>query len=252
MSRRLDGRPEVRSAGLSALALTTASSGAAMARVGAEHMASAIRDSAPAAAAVSLTTGALALAGAAILAWYTLSAAVALVASLARSLGGVWWAGETLLRRAGAPLLRGVLGAGAALSVGLGSACSPAPASAHSPSDEAMPVGVVAADAALPLDLGYHADEDHPGAESGLHTVASGPVPASEDAADRPTARDHTVHPGDTLWSIAQAHLPPGAATAEIASAWPVWHELNRDVIGPDPDLILPGQVLANPDEESA
>jgi len=30
----------------------------------------------------------------------------------------------------------------------------------------------------------------------------------------------------------------------QIAGGWPALYELNRSVIGPDPNLILPGQVL--------
>jgi nucleoid-associated protein YgaU len=39
------------------------------------------------------------------------------------------------------------------------------------------------------------------------------------------------------------------------ALSWPLLHEANRDVIGEDPDLLLPGQVLTVPaglDEEAA
>ena len=38
------------------------------------------------------------------------------------------------------------------------------------------------------------------------------------------------------------------ASDAEIAAAWPAWHATNRDVVGPDPDLLLPGQVLHEPE----
>ena len=34
----------------------------------------------------------------------------------------------------------------------------------------------------------------------------------------------------------------------EIAQAWPAWFDANRAVIGEDPDLILPGQVLRAPE----
>lgn len=57
-----------------------------------------------------------------------------------------------------------------------------------------------------------------------------------------------TVRPGDSLWRIAARHLPAGASDAEIAAAWPLWYEANRTVIGSDPGLIHPGQVLAPPD----
>jgi LysM domain-containing protein len=55
------------------------------------------------------------------------------------------------------------------------------------------------------------------------------------------------VQRGDTLWSIAARHLGPGASDAEIAKAWPTWFAENRDVVGDDPDVILPGQVLRAP-----
>ena len=53
---------------------------------------------------------------------------------------------------------------------------------------------------------------------------------------------------GDTLWSIAARHLGPDASDAEIAHAWPAWFEANRGVVGDDPDLLRPGQVLRAPE----
>jgi nucleoid-associated protein YgaU len=55
------------------------------------------------------------------------------------------------------------------------------------------------------------------------------------------------VRPGDTLWEIAGAALPGTASAADIAKAWPRWWRLNRSVVGADPGLILPGQVLRVP-----
>jgi nucleoid-associated protein YgaU len=55
------------------------------------------------------------------------------------------------------------------------------------------------------------------------------------------------VHPGDSLWSLAAHELGPDASAAEIAARWPEWYAANRQVIGSDPDLILPGQVLRIP-----
>ena len=71
--------------------------------------------------------------------------------------------------------------------------------------------------------------------------------PAGPPATEAGNPRTVTVEPGDSLWRIAAAHLPPGAPSAEIAAAWPRWYEHNRDVIGPDPDLIHPGHQLAVP-----
>lgn len=62
--------------------------------------------------------------------------------------------------------------------------------------------------------------------------------------------RDVVVHRGDSLWSIAARHLGSDPTDAEVARAWPQWFEANRDRIGDDPDLILPGQVLRVPHHE--
>lgn len=56
------------------------------------------------------------------------------------------------------------------------------------------------------------------------------------------------VRRGDSLWSIVSAQLGPGATDAEIAMEWPRWHEANRAVIGTDPDVLRPGQILTAPD----
>jgi hypothetical protein len=59
---------------------------------------------------------------------------------------------------------------------------------------------------------------------------------------------DHiVVRRGDTLWDIAARALGPDASAADIAASWPRWHAANRSTIGPDPDLILPGQLLRPP-----
>ena len=55
------------------------------------------------------------------------------------------------------------------------------------------------------------------------------------------------VRRGDSLWDIAARHLGADASAAEIATEWPRWHAANAAVIGPDPDLLLPGQRLLPP-----
>lgn len=55
-----------------------------------------------------------------------------------------------------------------------------------------------------------------------------------------------TVKQGNTLWSIAAATLKTNRAD-RIAGYWPLIYRANRPVIGSDPDLIMPGQVLALP-----
>lgn len=52
---------------------------------------------------------------------------------------------------------------------------------------------------------------------------------------------------GDTLWSIAARHLGPAARAADIDAEWHRWLAANREVIGDDANLILPGQLLRPP-----
>ncbi|MFI5729337.1 LysM peptidoglycan-binding domain-containing protein [Kribbella sp. NPDC051587] len=56
-----------------------------------------------------------------------------------------------------------------------------------------------------------------------------------------------TVKAGDTLWDLAARELGPHATNEQIAERWPHWYAANRQVIGTDPNLILPGQVLRAP-----
>ena len=43
------------------------------------------------------------------------------------------------------------------------------------------------------------------------------------------------------------SHFPAGRTDADVARAWPRWFASNRAVIGPDPSLIHPGEVLSRP-----
>jgi nucleoid-associated protein YgaU len=66
----------------------------------------------------------------------------------------------------------------------------------------------------------------------------------------RPAASAHdlvTVRRGDSLWAIAARHLGPGASDAQVAHEWPRWYAANRDVVGADPDLLVPGLQLRPP-----
>lgn len=68
------------------------------------------------------------------------------------------------------------------------------------------------------------------------------------DAAVRRDADEYVVvRRGDSLWDIAARHLGPGATAGQIAHEWPRWFAANRLAIGPDPDLLLPGQLLVPP-----
>lgn len=79
-------------------------------------------------------------------------------------------------------------------------------------------------------------------------TPAHRPAPHEQPAPARPSPpRTVVVRAGDSLWSIAAEHLPSSAGRDRIAQAWPRWYRANRTVIGADPDLIRPGQVLHTP-----
>ncbi|MET1021990.1 MAG: LysM domain-containing protein [Arthrobacter sp.] len=56
-----------------------------------------------------------------------------------------------------------------------------------------------------------------------------------------------TVRPGDSLWSLSAARLGPFASDVDIARDWPRLYQANRDIIGANPHLLLPGQVLRIP-----
>lgn len=67
-------------------------------------------------------------------------------------------------------------------------------------------------------------------------------TPAVEPTTTGPDA--YVVRPGDSLWSIARAH--PGG-TGSVDQRWRAIWQANRDLVGDDPDLILPGQALRLP-----
>lgn len=94
-------------------------------------------------------------------------------------------------------------------------------------------------------------DLDRP-VTAGCPAPPASPRPAgcpSPPAAPRPAgaAGGYRVRPGDTLWGIAARELGGQPPAAQVAARWPRWWQANRFVIGPDPDLILPGQPLRPP-----
>jgi len=96
-------------------------------------------------------------------------------------------------------------------------------------------------------------------------TLAVGPAHADSDLDGLPfpdrrataehtpvaTGGHHVVKAGDSLWSIATEALPPDATPTHVATTSAAWYDANRATIGPDPDLILPGQRLTAPDAEA-
>lgn len=55
------------------------------------------------------------------------------------------------------------------------------------------------------------------------------------------------VRPGDSLWSLSADRLGPFASDVDIAVDWPRIYQANKDVIGSDPNLLRPGQILRLP-----
>lgn len=158
----------------------------------------------------------------------------------------------------------------AALTVQLASAPL-AHAGSPAPGPGWMPTQEVAASAAWG-PTGAAATPVHPAAPSSAATRPTGeppqssgpqpnwrpnaPVPAPDPVVARPlrdgplppqSSMPVTVLAGDTLWDIAARDLGPGATDREVALHWPRWYQANRAVIGENPDVLLPGQILDPP-----
>jgi nucleoid-associated protein YgaU len=91
----------------------------------------------------------------------------------------------------------------------------------------------------------------HPGWQPAAPVMSPGMLagPATRDSAQEvePQVEGVTVHAGESLWDIAARHLGPGASDLDIALHWPRWYEANRELIGRNPDVLLPGQILQPP-----
>lgn len=72
-------------------------------------------------------------------------------------------------------------------------------------------------------------------------SVGKATVKKTEQRVDNTmTGKTYTVKSGDCLWNIAKAHLGSGSRWQEI-------YNLNKSVIGSNPNLIYPGQVYTLP-----
>jgi LysM domain len=173
---------------------------------------------------------------------------VLLLAATGLAAWGVWGWGALGLALTAASVTPGVVGAAARslLPVLL-------PAGARRGAALALGIGLgVAAPvllAALPGDVGPAL------ATAGASAAVTDWPAADADVPDWPAEQpdgDHVVVRGDCLWTIAAARLsvdgapPPDAAVAGAVQAW--W-SANAGLIGPDSDLIFPGQVLQPPDQ---
>jgi resuscitation-promoting factor RpfA len=184
-----------------------------------------------AATAPPADTGAI-LAGLAVLAAWVVTVRL-IVTALAAGLGALPGAcgrhGRRLAALWSPAVLRGLVRAALGASVVAGPVLSGTAAFADPPLLPALDrVVAVPAPVTAATDIG--------------HRTAVRPRP-------RPAAHGHVVlvHPEDTLWDIAASSLPIAHSDADVARAWPRWYATNREVIGPDPGNIRPGQRLVPP-----
>ncbi|WP_462418043.1 LysM peptidoglycan-binding domain-containing protein [Kytococcus sp. Marseille-QA3725] len=138
----------------------------------------------------------------------------------------------------------GPWGGGALVSLCLGVLGAPAAAHADGPQD---PLDLTSLTA--PASASAPAAEARPAEPSTSREGAESPGTESTTADEAVAV---VVQEGDTLWDITARHLGPGASAADVAREWPRWHEANRERLGDDPDLLLPGTRLIVPTEPAA
>ncbi len=96
-----------------------------------------------------------------------------------------------------------------------------------------------------------------PAAEPAPPPGATPPGAATDGSASPPSAPSAPASPfstvtvvaGDSLWSLAAAHLPADATDVDVALAWPHWYASNQALIGDDPGHIEPGWQLTIPSD---
>jgi len=179
---------------------------------------------------ISSTAGLLAWA---VWAWGVLGLALTVAAAVPGAVGGAARVVLHVVLPAGARRSAAVL-----LGLGLGLTAPVA--------GVAVPALTPAASAAAIQDV-----PDWPTAEHRATPVPDWPSAAPSADASAPAPGDRVVVRGDCLWHIAAdsllAQLGRLPSDREVATAVDAWWHANADVIGPDPDLLLPGQVLRAP-----
>lgn len=89
-----------------------------------------------------------------------------------------------------------------------------------------------------------------PAIDPGLLAAPAARTVAASVQGSGPQGSPVAVLAGDNLWNIVSSYLGPQSSDVDIALEWPRWYEANRSVIGPDPNTLLPGQVLLPPAAE--
>jgi hypothetical protein len=95
----------------------------------------------------------------------------------------------------------------------------------------------------------------HPSYGAGPHghraaSLSGLPLPDRAVAGAVQGRRTVLVRPGDTLWSLAARDLPADSPDARIAARWHAIYAANRSLIGPDPDVIVPGVRVRLPGKD--
>lgn len=185
-------------------------------------------------------------------AWLGVGLAATLFGGLPGGLGRAGAAASRrLLPRALRQLVAGSVGVGVILAPVSAAAAAPAHETGQPASAAVTAVRQPGAGAQLPAPV-WPID---------VPSGRSGPTPRSEPNAPQPNApvpapppghqpaeiQPVRVRAGDSLWLIAARRLGLSADPSEVAAAWPRWYRANRAVIGDDPDLIMPGQLLTPP-----
>jgi LysM repeat protein len=161
---------------------------------------------------------------------------------------------RALLPRAVRGLLAGSAGLGVLLTpVAAGAATPPVP----TPVWPSSPVATQSAPASVPPPVWPTSSAPSSPAPSSPAPSPARPTPAPPrhpPAPTRPAPVPHTSDPstvrvraGDSLWLITARRLGPDASPVEVAAEWPRWYAANKQVVGADPAVIKPGQLLHAP-----
>lgn len=165
----------------------------------------------------------------------------------ARFSRGSWARGERLLRKLSPKFARITLTT--VITVGLGTATlAPAHASSDELGEEINLSWAAHTDVTVGATDTSHASRTPKSAQSEMVTAneESGTGGEARFAAKDPDF--HTVVRGDSLWSISANQLPAEASNAQIDAAWRELYHENREIIGADPNFLLPGTNLKLPD----
>jgi hypothetical protein len=150
----------------------------------------------------------------------------------------------------GLTLVTGTAGAAhAAPAVTTPAVTSPAATSPAVTSPAATTPAVTSASATSPDGLGPTATwtPDRPAVSAARAVLPDVGLVTAAPRLGAVVSEEVAVRRGDSLWSIAARHLGPDARADEVARTWPLWWRANRGVIGANPDLIHPGQILRAP-----